>query len=52
MFGEPGAWAPSDDILRNTREGIETLVRLGEEIALAPASTRGQSRVGPSFVHL
>jgi phosphatidylserine decarboxylase len=33
VFGKPGAWLPSDDIVANTRKGIETLVRLGETIA-------------------
>jgi phosphatidylserine decarboxylase len=32
VFGEPGMWLPSDDVLEHTREGIETLVRLGEPI--------------------
>jgi phosphatidylserine decarboxylase len=36
MFGEPGAWTPSEDVLRNTSDGFETLIRLGEEIATAP----------------
>jgi phosphatidylserine decarboxylase len=35
LFGEPGAWRPSDDILQKTSEGIETRVRLGDAIALA-----------------
>ena len=34
VFGQPGAWRPSPDILGKTREGIETLVRLGDTIAL------------------
>jgi phosphatidylserine decarboxylase len=33
MFGEPGTWTPSQDILDNTAQGIETLVRLGEPVA-------------------
>jgi len=33
VFGQPGAWRPGDDLLVNTRNGIETLVRLGDEIA-------------------
>ncbi|MCK1360446.1 phosphatidylserine decarboxylase [Bradyrhizobium sp. 199] len=33
MFGEPGKWLPSDDMLANTEKGVETLVRLGEIIA-------------------
>jgi phosphatidylserine decarboxylase len=33
VFGQRGAWRPSDDILQKTSEGIETLVRLGDEIA-------------------
>src|SRR4051812_49166539 len=38
MFGEPRAWAPSGDILQNTIAGLETFVRLGDEIALASRS--------------
>jgi phosphatidylserine decarboxylase len=34
VFGEPGAWRPSDDLVERTKEGIETLVRLGEVVAL------------------
>jgi phosphatidylserine decarboxylase len=34
LFGEPGAWRPSEDLLQKTSEGVETLVRLGDEIAL------------------
>ncbi|MFC7735073.1 phosphatidylserine decarboxylase [Roseomonas sp. GCM10028921] len=33
IFGEPGAWRPSDDLLANTREGMETVIRLGETVA-------------------
>ena len=33
VFGERGVWRPSDDILKYTKENIETLVRLGEPIA-------------------
>ncbi|HLL27050.1 MAG TPA: phosphatidylserine decarboxylase [Xanthobacteraceae bacterium] len=33
VFGEPGAWRPSEDILANTQKGIETFVRLGETVA-------------------
>jgi phosphatidylserine decarboxylase len=33
LFGEPGAWRPSKDILQKTSEGVETLVKLGDEIA-------------------
>lgn len=33
LFGEPGAWRPSDDILQNTQKNIETLVRLADVIA-------------------
>jgi phosphatidylserine decarboxylase len=35
MFGEPGAWRPAEDMLQKTSEGVETLVRLGDEIASA-----------------
>jgi phosphatidylserine decarboxylase len=35
VFGEPGAWQPSEDLLQHTKDGIETLVRLGDVIAVA-----------------
>jgi phosphatidylserine decarboxylase len=35
VFGEPGAWRPSEDLLQKTSEGVETFVRLGDEIASA-----------------
>jgi phosphatidylserine decarboxylase len=38
LFGEPGAWRPSEDLLRKTLEGVNTMVRLGEEIASAGTS--------------
>jgi phosphatidylserine decarboxylase len=34
VFGEPDLWRPSDDILARTQDGVETLVRLGEPIAV------------------
>ena len=34
VFGEPDKWRPSDDLLQNTGENVETLVRLGECVAL------------------
>ena len=33
VFGEEGAWRPTDDLLAHTSEGVETLVRLGEPVA-------------------
>jgi phosphatidylserine decarboxylase len=33
MFGQKGAWRQADDILQNTRKGMETYVRLGDVIA-------------------
>lgn len=33
LFGEPGKWLPSKDLVERTTEGVETLVRLGEVIA-------------------
>jgi phosphatidylserine decarboxylase len=33
LFGERGAWRPSRDLVQKTAEGIETFVRLGDEIA-------------------
>jgi phosphatidylserine decarboxylase len=32
VFGEAGKWRPSNDLLARTRQGIETLVRLGEPL--------------------
>lgn len=32
VFGEPGAWTPSADLLEKTGQGIETLIRLGEPV--------------------
>jgi phosphatidylserine decarboxylase len=43
VFGEPGAWTPSADLLEKTGEGVESLVRLGE-----PVGFRGQAR-NPGF---
>jgi len=50
MFGEPGAWIPSRDILRKTGDGIETFVRLGEEIATAPVRDQTDGQPGASSV--
>jgi phosphatidylserine decarboxylase len=33
LFGEPGAWRPSEDLLQHTRENMETVIRLGESVA-------------------
>jgi phosphatidylserine decarboxylase len=33
VLGEPGAWQPDADLLENTRQGRECLVRLGEPVA-------------------
>ena len=38
LFGEPGKWIPSNDLLQRTAAGVETLVRLGEVIAHRPSS--------------
>jgi len=35
LFGEPGRWRPSGDILAHTEEGVETHVILGESVARA-----------------
>lgn len=35
VFGQEGVWRPAVDLLKYTREGMETLVRLGEPIANA-----------------
>lgn len=33
VLGEKGKWAPSEDILTHTQNGIETYLQLGEEVA-------------------
>jgi phosphatidylserine decarboxylase len=40
VFGQPGRWRPSADILEHTGEGVETLVRLGEIVATAEAGNQ------------
>ncbi len=32
IFGEKGKWLPSADLLKNTKVGLETFVRLGESV--------------------
>jgi predicted MFS family arabinose efflux permease len=34
MFGEPGKWRPFDALLEHTKQGVETLARVGEPICL------------------
>jgi phosphatidylserine decarboxylase len=34
LIGEKGAWKPSADVMKNTAAGIETYLKLGEEIAV------------------
>ena len=33
VFGEPGRWRPSQDMLEQTKGGVDTLLRLGESVA-------------------
>ena len=44
VFGEPGTWRTCDDLLERTKEGVETLVRLGEPVGVrvAPHRTAAQ----------
>lgn len=35
LCGEPGRWTPSADMLKNTRDGIETYIQLGDVVATA-----------------
>ncbi|WP_018293524.1 phosphatidylserine decarboxylase [Mariprofundus ferrooxydans] len=35
LCGEKGKWAPSEDILKNTKAGIETYIHLGDVVAQA-----------------
>ena len=37
VFGEAGKWCPSADLLKHTQENVETLVRLGDRVAIACA---------------
>lgn len=34
VYGEPGRWVPSSDILTNTELGIETYIHLGDEVGV------------------
>jgi phosphatidylserine decarboxylase len=34
VFGEPGRWRPCEDILKHTQDSVETLVRLGDTVAI------------------
>jgi phosphatidylserine decarboxylase len=34
VLGEKGAWKPSADIVKNTNDGIETYLQLGQEVAV------------------
>lgn len=36
VYGEPGAWRPSEDLLQQSAQGRETLVELGSPVAKAP----------------
>jgi phosphatidylserine decarboxylase len=36
VFGEGGAWQPTDALIAHTKEGVETFVRLGEPVGLSP----------------
>ncbi|MCT4643222.1 MAG: phosphatidylserine decarboxylase [Bacteriovoracaceae bacterium] len=33
VLGEKGKWAPSEDIVKNTQQGVETYIKLGDEVA-------------------
>jgi phosphatidylserine decarboxylase len=52
MFGEPGAWSPSEDILGKTGEGVETFVRLRGELALSPVTEGKARQTGYSSIHV
>jgi phosphatidylserine decarboxylase len=41
VFGEPGVWRPVDDILDQTSRGVETLLRLGQEVAIGGVISEG-----------
>jgi phosphatidylserine decarboxylase len=48
VFGEPSKWSPCPDILEHTSEGIETLIRLGEPIAIRNGAPIKQEASGKS----
>jgi phosphatidylserine decarboxylase len=33
LCGEQGKWTPCEDILKNTKNGIETYIQLGDVVA-------------------
>lgn len=35
VIGEKGKWKPSEDMLKNTANGIETYIKLGDEVAVS-----------------
>ena len=35
VIGEKGKWSPSEDMLKNTAKGIETYIKLGDEVAVS-----------------
>jgi phosphatidylserine decarboxylase len=41
VFGEAGAWQPAADLIAHTKDGLETLVRLGDTIGFAGDVRRG-----------
>jgi phosphatidylserine decarboxylase len=45
VFGEPGRWRPSDDLLAHTKDGVETVVRLGERVGLT-GQAQQSGRIG------
>ncbi|HZY12409.1 MAG TPA: phosphatidylserine decarboxylase [Beijerinckiaceae bacterium] len=38
LFGEPGRWRPTDDIIEQTSRSVETKVKLGDTVATATKS--------------
>ena len=32
VIGQKGLWTPNQDILENTKQGVETYIKLGEEV--------------------
>jgi phosphatidylserine decarboxylase len=46
LFGEPGAWRPAEDLLQKTSAGVETLIRLGDEIAFRTRRDNSDDNVG------
>jgi phosphatidylserine decarboxylase len=49
IFGEPGRWQPAADLIDNTGNGMETLVRLGDIIASSSSARPVETQTSASM---